>query len=145
MKEKRIICLKGLENTGKTGTILELFKLLEPQSNRKALFHISQDLSDYYIHAEVWVKGKHIGLVSEGDVGEAVYEELKKLADNGCDTIFCTSRTKWASPDAVYNIAEKYHYTLIWTAPYTVEPLRTEDVEEKEMNKMKANHLEGFI
>jgi hypothetical protein len=144
MKEKRIICLKGTANTGKSGTIRELFKLLKPKSDREPRFHSPPDISDSYIHAEVWIKGKHIGLISNGDFGDELYRTLKKLADDGCDIIFCTSRTKLGPYETVKRIAKKYGYTLIWTAPYTVEPPRTKD-DETEMNKLKAKHLEGFI
>jgi hypothetical protein len=47
----------------------------------------------------------------------------------------------------VETMAEKYGYTLIWTAPYTDDIIWREEPTpfQKQLNRKKAEHLMDFI
>jgi len=154
---KRIICLKGKGQIGKTGTIKELIKILHSKSVKTPQWNCEekeQGLLDPYCHSnvEVWIKSKengkiiHVGLDTEGDEGNRIRKWIDKLAQNGCSVIFCTCRSKLDPRNAVIEIAEKYKYSLITTAPYTIEfPNSKKESQLLKLHEMKAEHLAAFI
>jgi hypothetical protein len=156
---KFIVCLKGKPHIGKSGTILELYKLLSKKATA-----ISWNLSsppypqapnppanpDPYktdFNVDLQYKGKHIGLDSYGDIGKVLRLRLKIWAKKNCDIIFCASRSKGEPPRDIKDFADRNGYTLIWTAPYTIETTKIPhfSADETAMHKFKAEHLEKFI
>ena len=149
-KVKLIVCVRSTANTGKSSTIQELLLLLHPKSAKAPKWNkpsTQPNLANLpkTINVEVWVKGSHVGLDSQGDVPKTLKSRLDLLAQNNCDIIFCTCRTKQGSPKVVKSIAKKYGYNLIWTSPYVVGAGGSTQTTIKAMNQKKAAHLETFI
>ena len=169
MEEKLIVCLYGEEGRGKTHTLKILADNLLKNDPSKAdnwihpnpatrekfskLASISEWLND--ICVEMTVKGKRIGLNSDGDSPKAMRERLKIMAEN-CDIIFCACRavahdnlgTLAAIKDTVKELAkESKKYHVVYTAPYTNDdpPGRNSTPLQKKLNQKKAKHLEDFL
>ena len=157
-KDKLIVCIKGISNIGKTGTITELIKMLLPRSTKTPKWNNpnpppSLNNPPKALNVEVWVNSNttgrniHIGLDTTGDYGNDIQKWVGLLAQNGCSLIFCTCRSKGDPYIAVRKIAKQYGYNLILTAPYTLEMsrLQTPQPTHVALHQRGAEHLETFI
>ena len=159
-----IVCLKGISNIGKTGTIIELIRMLLPRSTRAPQWNnpnspppLPLNNPPKTLNVEVWVNSNttgsniHIGLDTTGDNGNDIRQRVRRLAENGCSLIFCTCRSQGDPYAAVKEIANQYGYNLITTAPYTLEiphlqtPPRQPQPIHIALHRRGAEHLETFI
>jgi hypothetical protein len=169
-KEKLMICLRQRPRQGKTGTIKALAEILIPNPPKvkewyvpdfskaedygmpneisKWSKNISEWPADWDICVAVDVKGKRVGLNSEGDWSDDIKDYLEHLIKKQhCDIIFCASWTRGSTVEVVEAMAKKHGYTLIWTAPYTDGDTWKEKPTpfQKQLNRKKAEHLMDFI
>ena len=157
MANRLMVCLRYKARQGKSSTIKALAEKLMPKPEKAAAqWYLPEsppgdwsELSwDSDICVTVNIKGKRTGLNSAGDVAEEIVEQLKFLADKNCSIIFCACRSKGDTVKAVEKMANKFNYTLIWTAPYTnhKQPpgMKPEEWQDY-LNRKKAEHLEDFI
>jgi hypothetical protein len=160
LPDKLIVCLRHKGNTGKTGTIKALADyLINTLTASAAVWYdwkhqhpphpIKQPANigkEQEISVELTVKGKRIGLFSFGDNNQMA-PHLEVLAKNNCYRIFCTCRTSRATVKAVEDIAKKYGYIIVWTAPYweDVQPAKTATPFQTSLNNLKGRHLADFI
>ena len=147
---KRIICLQGQADIGKTGTIMALIKRLLHKSTQKPQWNYPETAPETLsnleppINVEVWIHDLHIGLDTEGDEAESLKSNLTLLVRHNCDLIFCTCRSKGKTPKVVMDIARRQNYSLICTSPYTIKT-RHGPEDETTMHEKKAEHLEILI
>lgn len=106
---KTIICLYATANCGKTKTIRSLFAKL---GGDKILLDKSRD-----IVGVVNFGNKEIGFASEGDPDSPQWENIEPLAQKKCDIIVTASRTKGDTVNNIFDIANKYGYTVVWISP----------------------------
>jgi hypothetical protein len=152
-----MICLKGKSHIGKSGTLIELIRILFPRSVN-TVWHPSApiglpnlaNLRDP-INVEMTVNSPfrgnnvHVGIYTRGDTGAVLRTNLSILANNNCSIIFCSCRTGGDPYAAVQEIANNFNYTLITTAPYTMEIPPAPVNMQPLLNNRKAEHLETFI
>ena len=81
----------------------------------------------------------------QGDDPAHIRHWVGLLAGNGCLLIFCTCRDEESNFQAIKDIAQQHGYTLITTAPYTMEIPTSSSADEKPLNVKKAEHLETFV
>jgi hypothetical protein len=156
--EKLIVCLRCRDNKGKTGAIKALAEhLIHTLNASGAIWYdwkwptqpIKQPTTisaEQEISVELTVKGKHVGLYSFGD-DTKLYDHLDILAKNNCTRIFCACRTRCDTVKAVEDIAKKYGYTIVWSAPYweDVPPAPIATPFQSSLNDLKGRHLADFI
>ena len=107
---RTIICLYAKANCGKTKTIRSLFLKLGGDKN------VLEGTHDFV--GSVNFGNKKIGFVSEGDPGSPQWENIEPLAQNNCDIIVTASRTKGDTVNNIFDIANKYGYTVVWFSPF---------------------------
>ena len=139
---KKIICLQGSPNTGKSYTIITLWKLiLEKYKNDKDDDYVQffADADNYdFVGIITSVNGHKIGINSRGDDPRWIERWNKKLADNNCDIIFCACHSYGKTEEAVIDLAKN---------GYEVEFIKKDteefDSEKKQnaMNKAQAKEL----
>ena len=142
-KTKKIICLQGSPNTGKSYTIITLWKLiLEKYKNDKDDDYVQffADADNYdFVGIITSVNGHKIGINSRGDDPRWIERWNKKLADNNCDIIFCACHS-YGKTVATVNSFEK--------SGYEIEFIQKRSVDEKQLqvkiNVAQANELLNF-
>lgn len=140
---KKIICLQGSPNTGKSYTIITLWKLiLEKYKNDKDNDYVQffADTDNYdFVGIITSVNGHKIGINSRGDDPRWIERWNKKLVDNNCDIIFCACHS-YGKTVATVNSFEKSGYEL--------EVIQKRSVDEKQLqikiNVAQANELLNF-
>jgi hypothetical protein len=155
---KLIVCLKGIRQIGKTGTLIELIRILFPRSMNTAIWHppvpaglpnlanlIDPITVEMTVNSQTTGNDVHVGIYTRGDIGQELRNNLSILANNNCSIIFCSCRTGGDPYAAVQEIARNFNYALITTAPYTMEIPPVTPFIEPLLNNMKAGHLEAFI
>ena len=141
-KTKKIICLQGSPNTGKSYTIITLWKLiLEKYKNDKDDDYVQffADTDNYdFVGIITSVNGHKIGINSRGDDSKWIERWNKKLADNNCDIIFCACHSYGKTEEAVIDLA-KNGYEVKFIKKDTEES----DSKKKQnaMNKAQAKEL----
>lgn len=141
-KTKKIICLQGSPNTGKSYTIITLWKLiLEKYKNDKDDDYVQffADADNYdFVGIITSVNGHKIGINSRGDDPRWIERWNKKLADNNCDIIFCACHSYGKTEETVIDLA-KNGYEVEFIKKDTEES----DSEKKQnaMNKAQAKEL----
>ena len=142
-KTKKIICLQGSPNTGKSYTIITLWKLIpEKYKNDKDDDYVQffADADNYdFVGIITSVNGHKIGINSRGDDPRWIERWNKKLVDNNCDIIFCACHS-YGKTVATVNSFEK--------SGYEIEFIQKRQVDEKQLqikiNVAQANELLNF-
>jgi len=154
-----MICLKGKRQIGKTGTLIELIRILFPRSVNTVwhqpvpgglpnLAGLTDPITvEMTVNSPIRGNAVHVGIDTRGDIGADLRTNLSILANNNCSIIFCSCRTAGDPYAAVQEIARNFNYTLITTAPYTMEipPAPANINMQPLLNNRKAEHLETFI
>ena len=112
---KTIICIRGKANTGKTQTLLNFYKLLDPLEEN-ILSRQDEDIC-----ATVIMKDILIGVETQGDPLSQQENWIKELIQKSCDIIVCASRTKGETIECVKKYASLNGYSLIWASPFVVK------------------------
>ena len=143
IKKKKIICLQGSPNTGKSYTIIKLWKyILENYKDDKEDDYVQffADSDNYdFVGIITSVNGHKIGVNSRGDDFGWIERWNKKLADNNCDIIFCACHSSGKTIDAVLSF-EKYGYKSEFIRKKTVE----EKKSQEKINLEQAKELLEF-
>jgi len=170
LPQKLMICLRMYQNQGKSGTIRELAELLMPKPaeanthwhtpnfpNNTMFKNMPKTIEEWLEKISKWkcdicvvvdAKGKRIGLSSQGDKPDIIQKNLEFLVQEDCEIIFCACRSRNPTVKVVEDIAKKSGYTLIMTAPYSVNAtLKKVDIKQLQefLNMQKAKHLADFI
>jgi hypothetical protein len=102
MKTKTIIAVRGVANTGKSGTIkivYSLLKVLYSTANIEEL-HIGVDITIVMTIEEV-----KVGIESQGDPSSRLFNSLDHFVKIGCKVIVCAIRSRGATIEAVNSLA----------------------------------------
>lgn len=121
---KTIVAISATGRRGKTSSIVELAKKIQLGA---------PEYFNYYTHDRIdapidgWVlcrgkfNGKTVGLSSEGDKEEIVNSGLCLLTDNftkDIDVIVAACLTLKSTPEAIWEVAKRHCYEVIWTSNY---------------------------
>ncbi len=146
---KTIIALSHIYNKGKTETLRFLANIFLNQFNSEIL-HISSNSKeipkqgDFTIVLKVTIETKiHIiAIHTAGDPKSQLQKHLFRLADDySCSIIFCATRTRGETVQAVDSLWEKRDYQTIWTTTYQIEGEENRGV----INQLKARQLVEMI
>lgn len=140
-----IIAVWHESNKGKSETLREFARLLLSTYPRyKAIEPIPASvLPKYDFRLVVEIKGKVIGIESQGDPGTRLKERLEELAYKKfkCDIILCTTRTKGYTVEAVDNLWKTRGFDVIWTSTYQIADTSLHG----QVNRLKAKHILELI
>ena len=112
MEKKYIICDYARANWGKTETLLEVISLLKGKPQNTLINEKSNTGKDKWCHFEM--KGKPVVISTLGDPNSAQPVWLEDAAKAGAKIIVTASRTSGSTVNAVYDIATRYGYEVIW-------------------------------
>jgi len=107
-----IIANIGTENKGKSTSIKEVFYLL----SKRYPHNVTKLIDNGDIEATIEVKGKLVGIESQGDPNSRIFETLPELVNMGCEIIVCACRTSGGTKDLVEETCRDNNYTLIYSA-----------------------------
>ena len=127
-KTKKIICLQGKCDSGKTSTMKRLAKTLLQtyKGNSKEDVEYLWDISGSdFVMTIKDVNGNKVGINSRGDDWKFIKHWLEILAENKCDIIFCTCHSYGRTEEIIREFANLYNYK-----PAFISKDR-EDVESK--------------
>lgn len=145
MRNKTIVAIHNTANKGKTQTLTWLSDLLVAKYGSKSIKEEEplRSLKRSDFHIVIDANGIKIGIETQGDPGTGLDSKLELLVQtHQCDLIFCTTRTRGETVDAVRDIANDNDYHLIWTSTYHMETNKTNKVD---VNAIKARHLMEFV
>ena len=141
---KTVLAIWHTSNKGKTETLRELANLL--LTNYPAclpIFPTSKivpESGDFRLIVQI--NGKIIGIESQGDPGTDLQSRLLCLSDNfKCEIIFCSSRTKGETVEAVDYLYTKRDFQTIWTSTYQI----ASEPQQNVANNLKAKHILDLI
>ena len=112
MEKKYIICDYARANWGKTETLLEVISLLKGKPQSTLIYEKPNTGKDKWCHFEM--KGKPVVISTLGDPYSAQPAWLEDAANTGAEIIVTASRTSGSTVKAVYDIATRYGYEVIW-------------------------------
>lgn len=105
---KKIICLYGSANKGKTPTLNILIGLLDPA---KVIAPEELRLD----HREVVVyKGHRIAVTTAGDRDYDLTENIKFCKENECDILVTATRTRGGSTKEVHKFSQEVSCKITW-------------------------------
>jgi hypothetical protein len=136
-----IFVLQGASDHGKTKTIRKVYCKLHndyPKARVTVIYPDSMNPND--ICNEHWYKddisvimdnvnGLKVGVETRGDYAEVVKEGLKRFYDEGCNIIFCATRTRGGTIDVIKSYKNDYDILYI-RKPYVA---RGKDVANEKM------------
>ena len=132
---KNAIVLKGVRHTGKTTSVGLAYEELKAQYRD---WVVVEELDgpakrDFAVIGEI--KGKRIGICSQGDDGEFVREFIKLFIEKKCGVILCVTRTRGQTRDAVImTLGPDYQVTWV-----TKEAAKNEGERDKENHQTSAD------
>lgn len=116
---KTIIGVWNNENTGKSGSILEAYKILLAKGAKidysitDIASYSNPDVNNNEVVAVLDYKGIKIGIESQGDPTGRQFNTLPDLVKNQCEIIICASRPDVPTNDIIYKTS-KSNYEIIW-------------------------------
>ncbi len=128
---KHIIAFKGKSNVGKTEVITKVRDLLLEESEVEEIKYEKKG-KDFI--AILIFSGQQIGLISQGDWGEGVRDNFKKIQqEQFCEIIMCATRTRGKT----VNVIKEYdpQYKITW-----LKQIKCEGQKNQEQNNEKMAH-----
>lgn len=115
-KTKKIICLQGRYDSGKTSTMKRLVKtLLQTYKDncKDGLEYLFDDIyGEDFVRIIKNVNGKKVGINSRGDEWKFIKRWLEILAKNKCDIIFCACHSYGKTVEVIQEFASSNNYKL---------------------------------
>jgi hypothetical protein len=137
---KTILSIWHTADKGKSETLREFGNLLlRTYPSFRPIFPVVASVpltGDFRLVVEI--KGKIIGVESQGDPNTSLENRLIDLADNfKCDIILCSSRTRGDTVLAVDNLVATRGFQTIWTSTYQI----ANRTQHTLVNQLKAKHI----
>jgi hypothetical protein len=107
-----VFALKGPSNSGKSDVLIRLFHNLQakyPTATVQVLHGRSRDMKVVLRG----IKGKTVGVESQGDPNSRLKESLAGFLAAGCDVIFCACRTSGMTLGWVNALAPPHRVQLV--------------------------------
>jgi alpha-D-ribose 1-methylphosphonate 5-triphosphate synthase subunit PhnL len=102
---KTIIALKGLANSGKSATLKKVYEHLKATYPNAPIRH---ELVNHDVRAVMEIKGRFLGIESQGDPGSRLFTSISLFVREECELIICATRTRGATVQAVEELASQY-------------------------------------
>ena len=113
MGKKYIICDYARANWGKTEALLEVISLLKGKPQNTLIYEKPNTGKDKWCHLEM--KGKPVVISTLGDPYSDQSLWLEDAAAKAkAEIIVTASRTSGSTVNAVYDIATRYGYEIVW-------------------------------
>lgn len=122
MERKYIICDYARANWGKTETLLKVINILDSPSNPQFTLADEKPNGD---GKDRWClfcsNDKKIVVSTIGDPNSVQPIWLEDAAKAGADIIVAASRTSGSTVNAVYDVAARYGYEIIWFQNFHID------------------------
>ena len=116
-KTKRIICLQGKFDSGKTHTMKRLVKSLLQTYKNNSIDDVEYllDISDSdFVRTIENVNGKKVGINSRGDDWKFIKRWIEILYENKCNIIFCTCHSYGRTEEVIQEFGKAKKYEVIF-------------------------------
>ncbi len=130
---KKIICLYGSANKGKTHTLNMLVGILDPIQtiNIKKLGENQQKVVEY--------NGHRIAITSAGDSRHELEKNIKFCQKNECDILITATRTRGGSTEEVHKFSQEVSCKITWLR-------KNEAIELKNLiNESQAKDIQAIL
>ena len=136
----KMFVLQGVYDSGKTSTLTILDELLRkkyPNIEGNPKCSTRGKYKDFQVIYTLTVNGKKrlIGIKTDGDNGEAVYEDVGWLVDNKCNIIFCSCRSYGGTVEAVKRLSEEADVRFV------KKTLEADEAKRRKVNTADAQKL----
>lgn len=115
---KKIICLQGRYDSGKTSTMKRLVKTLVQTYKLNVKEDVDYLFDDIYgidfVRIIKNVNGKKVGINSRGDEWNFIKRWLEILYENKCDIIFCTCHSYGKTEEVIQAFGKSKKYEVIF-------------------------------
>ena len=108
---KKIIALKGPGNSGKTSTLKFVFDFLKTKYPNAPILILKSGSGE--IKVIITINGKQVGIESQGDPNSRLEKSLEDFDKEGCEIIFCATRTRGMTVDWVEHYKPSYSVIFI--------------------------------
>ncbi len=115
---KNIYAFYGRGDIGKTSTIKEVYNLLIKKFGKEIIIETNTNILSVKgdIRVTVKIKGKLIGIESQGDPDSRLKASLDIFVKMDCDIILCATRTRGSTVDFVKELEPEYK--IEWIKKY---------------------------
>lgn len=109
-----LYALQGSGSSGKSDTIIKLLELVCTKYPKAKLreFHRGRDVNVIIEN----VRGKSIGIESQGDPNSRLEDSLGAFKAEKCDIVFCSCRTRGMTVDWINALSPPYKITFVQKA-----------------------------
>ena len=136
----KMFVLQGVHDSGKTSTLTLLNELLRkkyPDMSGEPTYSTRGKYKDFQVIYTLTVNGKElrIGIKTDGDNGDAVYDDVGSLVDDECNIIFCTCRSYGGTVEAVKRLSEEADVRFV------KKTLEADESKQRKVNTADAQKL----
>ena len=107
-----IIALQGPSNSGKTSTLIQVFKGLQDRYPAATVRELASGIIDVKV-IMYDINGKVVGIESQGDPGSRLQQSLADFLAEQCDIIYCACRTRGMTVEWVNALSSKHQVQLV--------------------------------
>lgn len=131
-----IILVSNSAKKGKSSTLVELVEVFKTKYEDLEILYSNKHKNSIDFTIIIKVKGSIVAFETQDSHNAQLENRIETIIQNyNPEIIFCTSKTKGETHQAVYRIADKYSYNCIKTSTYQVK-------DNFELaNKIMAKHL----
>ncbi len=136
---KKLICIWGSSNYGKTSSIIEFDNILNRHYANNIVPIHSVGISPYDILRIYKIGNITVGIESQGDPKSRQKSSLSLFGKNNCDIIICASRTRGDTVANVNNFCRRNGYDCFWIS--TLYSPKVHKQSRVQMNKRNGDNL----
>jgi hypothetical protein len=144
--EKLLIAVRGPANSGKTATIVRVYKIIEKKYKPNVL-SVTPPFWGKEIRAILTIEKIKIGIVSLGDPSNKPRKNLEYFLQyfsrQDCQIIICACRTKGSTYDAVDHMKQKYRVN--WHDKIGVQTDAAQRTANQKMAQQIVNEVKSVI
>nr|WP_314772691.1 hypothetical protein [uncultured Porphyromonas sp.] len=153
-KQKLVIVLQGIHDSGKTTTLNLLIQLLLGTEGSSLLEEDRKNLKGEDRRVLISYQGKKVYVGTPGDVEFEIWKNIALSEIKGCDILVTAARSKGATKEAIIDYAELINAEQAWIQKRKVEErideanrAQAQDIKDirDEANEAQAQELKDRI
>jgi len=134
-KQKLVIVLQGVHDSGKTTTLNRLIALLQGVEAPSPLTKDRRVLIHY--------QGKRVYVATPGDIEREIWKSIMLSGIEGCDIFVSAARSKGGTLEPIKEYAKALHVAPVWVEKRRVNEGRDE-ANKRDAQSLK-NRIDAFI
>ena len=137
-KQKLVIVLKGVPNSGKTTTLNHLIQRLLGTKDSSLLEEDTDDPDETDRRVLIPYQGKRVYVATPGDLKAEVWKSIALSEIEECDILVTATRTTKVTLKPIEEYAEALHVAPVWVEKSMV------DKDRDEADRAKAQYIKAI-